>query len=204
MEPNPERGTTMPEPQQISRKHRWKVQGRVAVLEYASAHGLKPAAERFGLDRKTVREWRDRAKAGGEVGLVPRYPKRRPRRRSDARSARATASASDISPRASTTPGGPPRRAVFARGPPATRRRPLEPPARSAGRAVPRASAPPRRAPPAPGWSAAGRPRSRAPAPPRSATGPRSATAPRRRATPPAGSAGAAGHPRAPQRPHAG
>ena len=68
----------MPEPQQISRKHRWKVQGRVAVLEYASAHGLKPAAERFGLDRKTVREWRDRAKAAGEVGLVPRYPKRRP------------------------------------------------------------------------------------------------------------------------------
>ncbi len=74
----------MPEPQQISRKHRWKVQGRVAVLEYASAHGLKPAAERFGLDRKTVREWRDRAKAGGEVGLVPRYPKRRPRRIPDA------------------------------------------------------------------------------------------------------------------------
>jgi transposase len=70
----------MPEPQQISRKHRWKVQGRVAVLEYASAHGLKPAAERFGLDRKTVREWRDRAKAAGEAGLVPRYPKRRPRR----------------------------------------------------------------------------------------------------------------------------
>ncbi len=74
----------MPEPQQISRKHRWKVQGRVAVLEYASAHGLKPAAERFGLDRKTVREWRDRAKAAGEAGLVPRYPKRRPRRIPDA------------------------------------------------------------------------------------------------------------------------
>ena len=70
----------MPERQQISRKHRWKVQGRVAVLEYAAAHGLKPAAERFGLDRKTVREWRDRAKAAGEAGLVPRYPKRRARR----------------------------------------------------------------------------------------------------------------------------
>jgi hypothetical protein len=27
-----------------------------------------------------VREWRDRAKAVGEAGLVPRYPKRRPRR----------------------------------------------------------------------------------------------------------------------------
>jgi transposase len=74
----------MPDPEQMSRKHRWQVQGRMAVLEYASAHGLKPAAERFGLDRKTVRQWRDRAKAAGEVGLVPRYPKRRPRRIPDA------------------------------------------------------------------------------------------------------------------------
>lgn len=74
----------MPEPQQISRKHRWKVQGRVGVLEYASAHGLKPAAERFGPGRKTVREWRDRAKGAGEVGLVPRFPKRRPRQIPDA------------------------------------------------------------------------------------------------------------------------
>lgn len=53
---------------------------RLAVLEYATAYGLKPAAARFGLDRKTVREWRDRAKTAGEGGLVPRYPKRRPRR----------------------------------------------------------------------------------------------------------------------------
>ena len=50
------------------------------MLESASAHGLKPAAERFGLDRKTVRELRDRVKAAGELGPVPRYPKRRPRR----------------------------------------------------------------------------------------------------------------------------
>lgn len=46
-------------------------------------HGIKPTAERFGLDRKTVREWRDRARAAGEAGLVPRCPKRRPRRISD-------------------------------------------------------------------------------------------------------------------------
>jgi len=46
-------------------------------------HGIKPAAERFGLDHKTVREWRVRAKAAGASGLVPRYPKRRPRRISD-------------------------------------------------------------------------------------------------------------------------
>ena len=38
----------------ISRRYRWKVQGRMAVLEYAAAHGIRPAAARFGLDRKTV------------------------------------------------------------------------------------------------------------------------------------------------------
>ena len=46
----------MVESQEISRKHRWKVQSRVTVLEYAAAHGIRPTAERFGLDRKTVRE----------------------------------------------------------------------------------------------------------------------------------------------------
>ena len=64
----------------ISRGYRWKVQGRLAVLEYAAVHGLKPAAARFGLDRKTVRQWRDRAREAGAPGLVPRYPKRRRRR----------------------------------------------------------------------------------------------------------------------------
>jgi hypothetical protein len=39
----------------ISRRHRWTVQGRIAVLEYAAIHGIRPAAARFGLDRKTVR-----------------------------------------------------------------------------------------------------------------------------------------------------
>lgn len=33
-----------------------------------------PSAERFGLDRKTVREWRDRAKAAGEAGSSPGTP----------------------------------------------------------------------------------------------------------------------------------
>ena len=40
----------------ISRAYRWKVQGRLAVLEYAAVHGLKPTAARLGLDRKTVRQ----------------------------------------------------------------------------------------------------------------------------------------------------
>src|SRR5215831_16920040 len=64
----------------ISRAYRWKVQGRLAVLDYTAVHGVKPAAARFGLDRKTVRQWRDRAREAGAAGLVPRYPKRRRRR----------------------------------------------------------------------------------------------------------------------------
>jgi transposase InsO family protein len=63
----------------ISRRYRWKVQGRLAVLEYAT-YGIRPAAARFGLDRKTVRAWRARFREVGTVGLVPRYPKRRRRR----------------------------------------------------------------------------------------------------------------------------
>jgi transposase len=50
------------------------------VLAYVEVHGVAPAAQRFGLDRKTVRTWRDRYRAHGESGLVPRYPTRRPRR----------------------------------------------------------------------------------------------------------------------------
>ena len=49
----------------ISRGYRWKVQGRLAVLKYAAVHGVKPAAARFSLDRKTVRQWRDRAREAG-------------------------------------------------------------------------------------------------------------------------------------------
>jgi transposase len=52
----------------------------MAVLEYAAVHGIRPAAARFGLDRKTVRAWRRRLREAGTAGLVPRYPKRRRRR----------------------------------------------------------------------------------------------------------------------------
>ena len=41
----------------ISRQHRWKVKGRLAVLDYAAQHRVKPAASRIGLDRKTIRAW---------------------------------------------------------------------------------------------------------------------------------------------------
>ena len=64
----------------ISKRYRWTVKSRLAVLEYVSVHGIKPAAARFGLDRKTIRQWRNRARESGPVGLVPRYPERRPRR----------------------------------------------------------------------------------------------------------------------------
>src|SRR5262249_8651965 len=64
----------------ISRQYRWKVKGRLAVLDYAASHGVKPAAARFDLDRKTIRAWRTRACEAGPVGLVPRSPKRRGRR----------------------------------------------------------------------------------------------------------------------------
>lgn len=64
----------------IAPRYRWKVQGRLAVLEHAAVHGLKPSAARFGLDRKTIRAWRDRAHEAGVTGLVPRYPTRRRRR----------------------------------------------------------------------------------------------------------------------------
>lgn len=49
-------------------------------MNYATEHGIKGAARRFGLDRKTVRAWYHRWQATGIVGLVPRYPPIRARR----------------------------------------------------------------------------------------------------------------------------
>jgi Helix-turn-helix domain len=63
--------------EKIPARYRLKVKQRLAIVEWAMEHGIKPAGERFGLDRKTVREWRDRYRAKGLVGLVPVYPERR-------------------------------------------------------------------------------------------------------------------------------
>src|SRR3990172_11275776 len=60
--------------------YRGKLRERLAVLAYVKVHGVAPAAQRFGLDRKTVRTWRDRYRAQGEAGLVARYAARRPSR----------------------------------------------------------------------------------------------------------------------------
>jgi transposase len=58
----------------IPAKYRLRVKQRLAIVEWAMEHGIKPAGERFGLDRKTVREWRDRYRAKGLLGLVPTIP----------------------------------------------------------------------------------------------------------------------------------
>jgi transposase len=64
----------------IDRRYRMRVRERLSVLEYAAEHGIRATARRFGLNRKTLRTWRDRHRAAGLEGLVPRYPQRRPRR----------------------------------------------------------------------------------------------------------------------------
>lgn len=65
----------------ISSNYRLRLKQRLAIVVYAEDHGVKPAARRFGLNRKTVREWRNRWRQEGDAGLVPRYPRRRRRRR---------------------------------------------------------------------------------------------------------------------------
>jgi transposase InsO family protein len=61
----------------IPSRYRLRVKQRLAIVQYAVAHGIKPASRRFGLERKTIRRWRDRWRAEGIAGLVPRYPKER-------------------------------------------------------------------------------------------------------------------------------
>jgi transposase InsO family protein len=64
----------------IPSRVRVRMKQRLAVLQYAEKHGLKPAARHFALSRTTVRQWRDRHRAGGIAGLLPQYPERRRRR----------------------------------------------------------------------------------------------------------------------------
>jgi transposase len=61
----------------IEARYRLKVKQRLAIVLWAMEHGIKPAGARFGLNRKTIREWRDRYRARGLTGLVPTYPERR-------------------------------------------------------------------------------------------------------------------------------
>ena len=64
-------------PNSIPSRYRLRVKQRLAIVTYAVAKGIKPASRRFGLERKTIRRWRDRWLAGGVAGLIPRYPKER-------------------------------------------------------------------------------------------------------------------------------
>lgn len=67
----------------IAKRYHHPVKSRLAIVHYATDHGIKGAARRFGLDRKTVRAWRRRWQATGLAGLVPRYPPIRARRIAD-------------------------------------------------------------------------------------------------------------------------
>jgi transposase len=67
----------------IAKRYHHTIKSRLAIVHYATDHGIKGAARRFGLDRKTVRAWRRRWQAAGVAGLVPRYPPIRARRIAD-------------------------------------------------------------------------------------------------------------------------
>jgi len=69
--------------QVVPSRYRLRVKQRQAIVEYALEHGMRPTGRRFGLDRKTVRDWVNRYRAEGECGLIPQYPKRRKRRIAD-------------------------------------------------------------------------------------------------------------------------
>jgi transposase len=64
----------------VPAQYRSRVQQRMAIVEYARNHGIKPASRHFGLARRTVRTWLRRWTAKGELGLVPQYPDKRKRR----------------------------------------------------------------------------------------------------------------------------
>ncbi len=61
----------------IPPRYRLRVKQRLAILEYVHEHSLLAAAQRFGLARGTIRLWRQRWRAEGSIGLIPRYPARR-------------------------------------------------------------------------------------------------------------------------------
>jgi hypothetical protein len=56
------------------------VRYRLVVLEYAGQRGAAAAGRHYGISARTIRRWRDRSRRGGIEGLVPTYPRHRPRR----------------------------------------------------------------------------------------------------------------------------
>jgi transposase InsO family protein len=61
----------------IPPRYRLRVKQRLAILRYVQEHSLLGASQRFGLTRGTIRLWRNRWRADGCAGLIPRYPSRR-------------------------------------------------------------------------------------------------------------------------------
>ena len=47
-------------------RYRLRLKQRLAVVTFAEEHGIKPAGRHFGIDHKTVREWRKRWRHAGE------------------------------------------------------------------------------------------------------------------------------------------
>src|SRR5262245_1732266 len=64
----------------VASQYRERVRRRLIVLAYAGEHGPTAAGRRYGVSPRTVRRWRTRWRVDGVRGLVPRYPRRRPRR----------------------------------------------------------------------------------------------------------------------------
>jgi transposase len=60
-------------------QYRTQVRYRLLVLEYAGAHGLTAAGRHYGISARTIRRWRRRWRRDGLEGLVPAYPRHRPR-----------------------------------------------------------------------------------------------------------------------------
>src|SRR5712691_6170851 len=61
-------------------QYRTWVRHRLVVLEYAWAHGPAAAGRHYRISARTIRRWRKRWRATGVEGLVPAYPRHRPRR----------------------------------------------------------------------------------------------------------------------------
>jgi transposase InsO family protein len=61
-------------------QYRTRVRYRLVVLEYAWAHGPAAAGRHYRISPRTIRRWRKRWRSRGVEGLVPTYPRHRPRR----------------------------------------------------------------------------------------------------------------------------
>ena len=64
----------------VQAQYRTRVRYRLVVLEYAGERGAVAAGRHYGLSAWTIRWWRKRWRHGGVEGLVPTYPRHRPRR----------------------------------------------------------------------------------------------------------------------------